>query len=114
MYPDHIFLILQGSPDHDNQIFTLAVLLSNSITYNSLNAIDNAAIMDLHFISEIAKLLRVNQDMAIEDKDIDLSEQFPTFIWSVRDFHLKLEIEGKAITSDDYLEDALKLKKQGK
>lgn len=36
---------------------------------------------------------------------------FPTFVWAVRDFTLKLEWDGKPITEDEYLEQALELKK---
>ncbi|GAA6103463.1 guanylate-binding protein 1 isoform X1 [Tachysurus ichikawai] len=34
---------------------------------------------------------------------------FPSFIWSVRDFMLKLEKDGRVITADEYLESALDL-----
>ncbi|MDR3738426.1 MAG: hypothetical protein P4L40_05340 [Terracidiphilus sp.] len=33
---------------------------------------------------------------------------FPSFMWVVRDFGVKLERDGRRITSRDYLEDALK------
>lgn len=35
---------------------------------------------------------------------------FPTFVWAVRDFTLELEVDGKEISEDEYLENALKLK----
>lgn len=35
---------------------------------------------------------------------------FPTFIWAVRDFTLQLQVDGKEISEDEYLEEALKLK----
>ena len=35
---------------------------------------------------------------------------FPSFVWTVRDFTLELELKGKPITADEYLENALKLK----
>lgn len=35
---------------------------------------------------------------------------FPTFIWAVRDFTLRLEVDEKEISEDEYLENALKLK----
>jgi hypothetical protein len=34
---------------------------------------------------------------------------FPDFVWTVRDFMLELKLNGEDITSDDYLENALKL-----
>ncbi|KAL8219637.1 UNVERIFIED_CONTAM: hypothetical protein K2H54_029818 [Gekko kuhli] len=36
---------------------------------------------------------------------------FPTFIWALRDFTLQLELNGRPCTEDEYLENALKLKK---
>lgn len=35
---------------------------------------------------------------------------FSTFVWAVRDFTLQLEVDGKEISEDEYLENALKLK----
>ena len=35
---------------------------------------------------------------------------FPSFIWAVRDFTLQLKVDGKEISEDEYLENALKLK----
>lgn len=36
---------------------------------------------------------------------------FPTFVWTLRDFSLELEVNGKPVTSDEYLEHSLTLKK---
>ncbi|KAK3607898.1 hypothetical protein CHS0354_036724 [Potamilus streckersoni] len=36
---------------------------------------------------------------------------FPSFVWVLRDFTLELEKDGKEITADEYLMDALKLKR---
>ncbi|KAJ3092067.1 hypothetical protein HK102_011132 [Quaeritorhiza haematococci] len=38
----------------------------------------------------------------------DLARFFPKFVWLVRDFTLKLEIEGKAVTAGEYLEHSLR------
>ena len=35
----------------------------------------------------------------------------PDFLWTVRDAHLELEIEGKAVTPNEYLEFCLKSKR---
>jgi len=40
----------------------------------------------------------------------NLAQHFPTFVWAVRDHHLELEIDGKSVTSDEYLEFCLKFK----
>ncbi|KAK6309856.1 hypothetical protein J4Q44_G00197370 [Coregonus suidteri] len=36
---------------------------------------------------------------------------FPNFVWAIRDFTLLLEIDGRNVTEDDYLEHSLELKK---
>lgn len=35
---------------------------------------------------------------------------FPTFVWAVRDFTLQLEVDGREISEDQYLENALRLR----
>ncbi len=49
-----------------------------------------------------------------EDESTDFMCVFPSFVWAVRDFTLVLIKEDKPITSDEYLEGALKLKPGGK
>uniref|UniRef100_A0A671L2D3 Guanylate-binding protein 1-like n=1 Tax=Sinocyclocheilus anshuiensis TaxID=1608454 RepID=A0A671L2D3_9TELE len=46
-----------------------------------------------------------------EEEDSEFVRFFPSFIWVVRDFTLDLEIDGKKVTDDDYLEFALNLRK---
>ena len=36
---------------------------------------------------------------------------FPTLVWAVRDHFLQLEINGREVTSNEYLEDCLKMKR---
>jgi len=45
-----------------------------------------------------------------EDESADFMRVFPSFVWAVRDFTLELTMGGDPITSDQYLESALKLK----
>lgn len=46
-----------------------------------------------------------------EDESADFMRVFPSFVWAVRDFTLELKMGDQQITSDEYLESALKLKK---
>jgi len=64
------------------------------------------------FVTQIAENFKIseNKDTAEED-DAILGKYFPNFIWVIRDFCLQLNIDGEEITSDDYLESALGLKK---
>ncbi|XP_047018498.1 guanylate-binding protein 1 [Ictalurus punctatus] len=101
----------KGDEKHDTWIFCLAVLLSSTLVYNSLGVIDNNALEKLHYVTELTENIRVKaQRGAGDDDSAEFMRVFPSFIWSVRDFTLKLEKEGRAITADEYLERALELK----
>ncbi len=61
------------------------------------------------FVTELA------EHIIVRDQDPDCSAEFgrffPDFIWALRDFTLDLQLDGKSITPDDYMEDMLLLKK---
>uniref|UniRef100_A0A8C6VJY3 GB1/RHD3-type G domain-containing protein n=1 Tax=Naja naja TaxID=35670 RepID=A0A8C6VJY3_NAJNA len=97
----------------DAWIFALAVLLSSTLVYNSVNSIDQTALDKLHFVVELSEHIKVKASSTPGDMD-DSSEFvgfFPKFMWTVRDFTLQLERDGQPITEDKYLEHALKFKK---
>ncbi|XP_016343808.1 guanylate-binding protein 1-like [Sinocyclocheilus anshuiensis] len=101
----------KGDEKHDTWIFCLAVLLSSSLVYNSLGVIDNTALEKLHYVTELTENIRVKAEVGqVEDGSADFMRVFPSFVWAVRDFTLELKWGDKLITSDEYLEGALKLK----
>ncbi|KAK2868500.1 hypothetical protein Q7C36_000371 [Tachysurus vachellii] len=118
--PGHILVLLdteglgdvhKGDEKHDTWIFCLALLLSSTLVYNSLSVIDNNALEKLHYVTELTEHIRVKaQRGGDDDESAEFMRVFPSFIWSVRDFTLKLEKDGKVITADEYLESALELK----
>jgi F0F1-type ATP synthase delta subunit len=58
----------------------------------------------------LSKLIKI-KSLSHEDKEEELAEYFPSFLWLLRDFSLKLEnLEGKEITEKEYLETALENK----
>jgi len=67
------------------------------------------------FVADIAEKVKVSTtgQSADEEEEDDtrLCEYFPAFVWAVRDFTLELAVNGKPISADDYLENALTLKK---
>ena len=68
------------------------------------------------FVAEIAEKIRVSESGQAsaegeDDDDCRLCEHFPSFIWAVRDFTLELSADGKPISADEYLDNALTLKK---
>ncbi|XP_067308596.1 guanylate-binding protein 2-like isoform X2 [Pseudorasbora parva] len=104
----------KGDSKNDSWIFCLAVLLSSTLVYNSRGTIDNNAVENLHYVSELAEQIKIRSAEAgdeEEEEDSKFVQFFPSFIWVVRDFTLELEIEGKKVNGDGYLEFALQLKK---
>ncbi|XP_057649978.1 guanylate-binding protein 3-like [Chionomys nivalis] len=103
--------IEKGDPKNDSWIFALAVLLSSTFVYNSMNTINHQALEQLHYVTELTQLIRAKASPR-EDEVKDSSEFvsfFPDFVWTVRDFTLELKLDGRVITADEYLENALKL-----
>ena len=74
-----------------------------------MGTIDENALQNLSLIVNLSKQLEVSGQKA-EDADPDqVSKYFPSFLWVVRDFALKLQDEYKnEISSKQYLENALK------
>uniref|UniRef100_A0A8D2AST0 GB1/RHD3-type G domain-containing protein n=1 Tax=Sciurus vulgaris TaxID=55149 RepID=A0A8D2AST0_SCIVU len=101
----------KGDPKNDSWIFALAVLLSSTFVYNSMSSINYQALEQLYYVTELTELIRAksssNHD-EIEDST-EFVSFFPDFVWTVRDFTLELKFDGRPITEDQYLENALKL-----
>uniref|UniRef100_R4GBX1 GB1/RHD3-type G domain-containing protein n=1 Tax=Anolis carolinensis TaxID=28377 RepID=R4GBX1_ANOCA len=90
----------KGDTQNDTWIFALAVLLSSTLVYNSMGTIDQNAMDQLHYVTELTERIKAKY-----------LRFFPSFAWALRDFTLQLELNGRPITEDEYLENALKLKK---
>ncbi|XP_063070477.1 guanylate-binding protein 1-like [Engraulis encrasicolus] len=99
----------KGDSKHDTQIFSLAVLLSSTLVYNSRGTIDNRAVEELQYVTELADFIKVKSSDEVGE-DTEFVKVFPTFIWAVRDFTLQKKIDEKDISDDDYLGFALQLK----
>ncbi|XP_004841367.1 guanylate-binding protein 5 [Heterocephalus glaber] len=119
--PDHTLVLLdtEGLGDiekvddtNDAQIFALAILLSSTFVYNTMNNIDQGAIDLLHNVTELTDVLRARNSPELNEVEdaADLVSFFPNLVWTLRDFYLGLEAEGKLITPDEYLENSLMVK----
>ncbi|XP_074836646.1 guanylate-binding protein 1-like [Carettochelys insculpta] len=106
----------KGNAKNDAWIFVLAVLLSSTLVYNSLGTIDQYALEKLHYVTELTERIRVKAAGEGGQKKGEDSAEFvrffPAFVWAVRDFSLQLIVDGREITEDEYLENALK-RRQG-
>ncbi|XP_052378531.1 guanylate-binding protein 1-like isoform X3 [Oncorhynchus keta] len=100
----------KGDEKNDNWIFSLAVLLSSTLVYNSLGTIDNNALEKLHYVTELTEHIKVKSNQRDGEESSEYLRYFPSFVWTVRDFTLTLEVDGRPITANEYLENALKLK----
>uniref|UniRef100_A0A8C8SPE2 GB1/RHD3-type G domain-containing protein n=1 Tax=Pelusios castaneus TaxID=367368 RepID=A0A8C8SPE2_9SAUR len=119
--PDHTLVLLdteglgdveKGNTKNDVWIFALAVLLSSTLVYNSKGTIDQYAMDQLYFVSELTEHIRVKAQAGDNsEEDTEFIRFFPSFVWAVRDFTLELKIDGQPVTEDQYLEHALSLKK---
>uniref|UniRef100_A0A8D2ALZ1 GB1/RHD3-type G domain-containing protein n=1 Tax=Sciurus vulgaris TaxID=55149 RepID=A0A8D2ALZ1_SCIVU len=112
--PDHTLVLLdteglgnveKGDPKNDTWTFTLAVLLSSTLVYNSMGTINN----DLPLVEGTWELVKFSPRLdGVEDSTAFVSF-FPDFVWTVRDFTLELNLHGHPITEDEYLENALRM-----
>ncbi|XP_004469743.1 guanylate-binding protein 1-like isoform X2 [Dasypus novemcinctus] len=119
--PNHTLVLLdteglgdveKGDSQNDSWIFALAVLLSSTFVYNSMGTINQQAMDQLHYVTELTE--RIRSKSTPEANEVEDSAEFvsffPDFVWTLRDFSLELEADGQTITEDQYLENALKLK----
>jgi len=74
---------LDEDGDHDMRIFSLALLLSSFFIYNSMGSIDENALSNLSFVSNISEHIK-----AKNNSEENLIEHMPKFVWVVRDFSL--------------------------
>ncbi|XP_070261640.1 guanylate-binding protein 7-like isoform X1 [Myotis yumanensis] len=118
--PNHTLVLLdteglgdveKGDPKNDLWIFALAVLLSSMFVYNSMGSINHQALEQLHYVTELTKLIRTKSSPSSGEVDdsAEFASFFPDFVWVVRDFTLDLKLDGRTISEDEYLENALKL-----
>ncbi|XP_067115500.1 guanylate-binding protein 1-like [Osmerus mordax] len=109
----------KGDSKNDAWIFSLAILLSSTLVYNSRGTIDNQAVENLQYVTELSERIKVkspshassSEEEEEEGGDAQFVQFFPNFVWAVRDFTLDLKIDGKEVTADGYLEHSLELKK---
>eukprot|EP00347_Sterkiella_histriomuscorum_P021939 403332245 len=98
--------------NHDTRIFLLALLLSSYFVYNSMGTIDENALQNLSLIVNLSKQLQIKNQKAEEADPDDVAKYFPSFLWVVRDFALRLlDQYGNPINSKEYLENSLKEQK---
>jgi Guanylate-binding protein, N-terminal domain/Guanylate-binding protein, C-terminal domain len=103
---------LDQDSDHDSRIFSLAVLICSCFIYNSVGSIDEEALSNLSLVVNLTKHIHIKSKKNEEVGTEEYAQYFPSFIWVVRDFALKLvDSEGESLTPKEYLEKALNAQK---
>lgn len=101
----------KGDNQNDSWIFALAILLSSTFVYNSMGTINQQAMDQLHYVTELTDRIQAKSSpntSEVQDS-ADFMSFFPDFVWTLRDFSLQLEMNGDSVTPDAYLENSLKL-----
>jgi hypothetical protein len=98
----------KGDASHDMNMFALSLLLSSVFIYNTKGTIDAKSLDGLHYAAEISQFITTDSKNKNLAEGQNLAQHFPSFIWAIRDHHLKLEIDGSAVSSKQYLEFCLK------
>ncbi|XP_063553286.1 guanylate-binding protein 3 isoform X4 [Gorilla gorilla gorilla] len=120
--PEHTLVLLdteglgdvkKGDNQNDSWIFALAVLLSSTFVYNSMGTINQQAMDQLYYVTELTHRIRSKSSPDENENEVEDSADFvsffPDFVWTLRDFSLDLEADGQPLTADEYLEYSLKL-----
>lgn len=79
------FGAMEETDAYNNRILLFALLLSSYFIYNSVGSIDEKSLNNLNVITNLAKELQ-----ARNSGNDRIEEEFPTFMWIVRDFTLRL------------------------
>ncbi|XP_031198031.1 uncharacterized protein LOC116070722 [Mastomys coucha] len=102
----------KGDNQNDCWIFALAILLSSTFVYNSMGAINQQAMDQLQYVTELTDRIRTTSSPHSNgvESSAEFVSFFPDFVWTLRDMTVKLEADGQMLTADEYLENSLKLK----
>ncbi|KAM4873416.1 guanylate-binding protein 1-like isoform 2-T2 [Thomomys bottae] len=76
-----------------------------------MGTINQQAMDQLHYVTELTDRIRAKsspEQNEVEDS-ADFVSFFPDFVWTLRDFSLDLDIDGKSVSADEYLANSLKL-----
>ncbi len=90
--------------NYDLKLFTLAVLSSSVLIYNTKGTIEASALDTLHLAAKIGPEF-------MKDLPEKVSDFFPILVWAIRDQFLDLVVDGKSATPNEHMEDILKNEK---
>ncbi|XP_008562004.1 PREDICTED: LOW QUALITY PROTEIN: guanylate-binding protein 7-like, partial [Galeopterus variegatus] len=91
----------KGDPKNDLWIFALAVLLSSTFVYNSMNTINHQALKQLHCVTELTGLIRAKSSP--RPADVEDSTEFVSFF-----SRLRLECKNPKIQSSNMTRECIR------
>ncbi|XP_075687085.1 guanylate-binding protein 6-like [Rhinoderma darwinii] len=99
----------KANQQNDCMILSLAMLMSSAVIYNSKATIDQDAVKKLYTMTGVHRFITETVSKQ-NDQDVqtDDDHMLPLLVWTLRDATLKLEINGRPATADEYLENSLK------
>lgn len=104
----------------DMMLFLFTALTSSVMIYNSFSMIDERALENFAFLTQIASVFAATAKNKLSGARAELLDDqvknlFPSFVWLLRDFALDLRIsdDGQVLTPDEYLEYALMIRPKG-
>ncbi|XP_078473280.1 guanylate-binding protein 1-like [Lampetra fluviatilis] len=99
---------------HDTWLFVMAMLLSTTLVYNVVGTLDKEGLEQLHFVVNMTDHVRTRVNQNEDELGLDFEHYFPPLVICVRDFTLKLLIDGEPCSADEYMEHCLQMRKKGK
>jgi hypothetical protein len=103
---------IENCSNFDMKVYTLIVLISSVIVFNSRGVIDEEAIRQLTLLLCFSDTIDFSLDYGNSDEEIQarIALETPKFIWVLRDFQLAiLDDSGNTMPSKDYMESLLHL-----
>ena len=113
-----LFLDCQASKFFENssrvemKLYTLIVLLSSCLVFNTRGVIDEESIRQLNLLMCFTHLIDYTQDYSNSPEDIDarISQETPKLVWVLRDFSLAIvDDDGRTLQAKEYMESLLSM-----
>uniref|UniRef100_G3QJM3 GB1/RHD3-type G domain-containing protein n=1 Tax=Gorilla gorilla gorilla TaxID=9595 RepID=G3QJM3_GORGO len=112
--PGHILVLLdteglgdveKGDNQNDSWIFALAVLLSSTSMYNSMGTINQQAMDQLHYVTELTHRVqpKSSPDENENEDSADFASFFPDFVSTLRDFQITESPFGQNLSFVSYI-----------
>lgn len=104
--------LIENSSNLDMKLYTLIVLLSSCLVFNTRGVIDEEAIKQLTLLLCFSHSVDFSQDYSSSPEDIEarVIQETPKFVWVLRDFSLAIiDDNGNTLQAKEYMESLLSM-----